>query len=54
MGTRRSFTPEFKRESASLVLDQQYAIKGACEAMGVGETGMRLFKQINAAGSDEG
>jgi len=38
---RRSFTPEFKREAASLVLDQQYSIKEACDSMGVGETGMR-------------
>ena len=47
MGKRRSFTPEFKRESASLVLDQQYTIKEACESMGVGETGMRHWvKQL--------
>jgi len=38
---RRSFTPEFKREAASLVLNQQYSIKEACDSMGVGETGMR-------------
>lgn len=41
MGTRRTFTSEFKREAASLVLDQQYSIKEACDSMGVGETGMR-------------
>jgi transposase len=41
MRNRRSFTPEFKRDAASLVLDQQYTIKEACESMGVGETGMR-------------
>lgn len=41
MRTRRSFTPEFKREAAGLFLDQQYTIKEACESMGVGETGMR-------------
>ena len=47
MRKRRSFTPEFKRESASLILDQQYTIKEACEAMGVGETGMRHWvKQL--------
>ena len=41
MGKRRSFTPEFKREAASLVLDQQYTIKEAGGAMGVGETSLR-------------
>ena len=47
MGKRRSFTAEFKREAASLVLDQQYTIKEACESMGVGETGMRHWvKQL--------
>ena len=47
MGKRRSFTAEFKREAASLVLDQQYTIKEACESMGVGGTGMRHWvKQL--------
>lgn len=47
MVTRRSFTSEFKREAASLVLDQRYTIKEACESMGVGETGMRHWvKQL--------
>lgn len=48
MRTRRSFTAEFKRESASLVLDQHYTIKEVCESMGVGETGMRHWvKQLS-------
>jgi len=47
MGTRRSFTPEFKREAASVVLDQHYTIGEACESMGVGKTGMRHWdKQL--------
>ncbi len=47
MRTRRSFTPEFKREAASLVLDQQSTIREACESMGVGATGMRNWvKQL--------
>lgn len=47
MRNRRSFTAEFKREAASLVLDQQYTIKEACESMGVGATGMRNWvKQL--------
>ena len=36
---RRSFTPEFKRDAATLVVDQGYTISEACEAMGGGETG---------------
>ena len=48
MRKRRSFTPEFKREAATLVLDQRYTIKEACESMGVGETGMRHWvKQLS-------
>ena len=47
MGTRRTFTSEFKREAASLVLDQHYTIREAYESMGVGETGMRHWvKQL--------
>lgn len=43
MRKRRNFTSEFKNEAASLVLDQAYSIKEACEAMGVGETAMRRW-----------
>ena len=49
MRTRRSFSPEFKRESTSLVLDQAYTIKEACEATGAGETAMRHWvKQLRS------
>lgn len=32
----RVFSPEFKREAASLVLDQQYSYQEAASAMGIG------------------
>ena len=41
--SRRSFSREFKVESASLVLDQGYTQKEACRAVGVGETVMRRW-----------
>lgn len=31
---RRSFSPEFKQEAASLVLDQGYTIPQACVSLG--------------------
>ena len=34
--TRPRFNPEFKVESAQLVLDQGYSVREAAEAMGVG------------------
>jgi transposase len=40
---RRSFTPEFKRDAAALVIEQGYTINEACQAMGVGETAMRRW-----------
>ena len=42
MGTR-SFSLEFKQESACLVLDQGYKVSEACEATGVGLTAMRRW-----------
>ena len=41
--SRRQFSPEFKRESASLVLDQGYSISQACKAVDVGSTAMRRW-----------
>lgn len=41
--TRRYFSPEFKEESASLVIDQGYSIQQACDAIGVGPTAMRRW-----------
>ena len=33
---RRNFSPEFKRESAQLVVDQNYTVSDAAKAMDVG------------------
>jgi len=41
--SRRSFTIEFKREAASLVVDQQYTITQASEAMNVGQSVIRRW-----------
>ncbi len=47
--TRRSFSTEFKLDSASLVLDKGYSIAEACEAVGTGHTAMhRWVKQLQA------
>ena len=44
---RRSFTTEFKHESASLVVDQKYTVRQACEAVGVAENDIRRWvKQL--------
>ncbi len=43
MRKRRHFTPEFKQEASSLVLDQGYSITDACIAVGVGATAMRRW-----------
>ncbi|WP_027854594.1 IS3 family transposase, partial [Marinobacterium litorale] len=40
---RRSFTPEFKLEAASLVLDQGYSIAEACRSLGIGDTALRRW-----------
>ncbi len=40
---RRSFTTEFKRESACLVIEQGYSINEASLAVGVGETALRRW-----------
>ena len=40
---RRSFSTDFKREAAALVLDQHYSVTEACTAMGVGPTAMRRW-----------
>ena len=36
--TRSSFTPEFRRETAQLVVDQGYSTEEAAKAMGVGKS----------------
>ena len=46
---RPSFTPEFKQEAASLVLDKDYSIAEASTAMGVGNTALRRWvEQLKA------
>jgi len=42
---RRSFTKEFKREAAGLVVDQGYSMAEASRAMGVGSTALRRWVQ---------
>jgi transposase len=38
--SRRTFSPEFRLESAQLVVDQQYSIREAALAVGVGHSTM--------------
>lgn len=40
---RRSFSPEFKQQAASLVLDQGYNFSEASRSVGVGETVLRRW-----------
>lgn len=42
---RRTFSTEFKRDAASLVLDQGYTITEAFKSLGVGETALRRWIQ---------
>lgn len=42
---RRSFTAEFKLETASLVLDQGYSIPKASRSLDVGATELRRWVQ---------
>ena len=47
MGTKVTYTAEFKQEAASLVLDNSYTITQAREAMGVSQSAMRRWvKQL--------
>jgi len=49
MRKRRSFTPDFKQESACLVLDQGYKMTEASRAVGVGESTLRRWvEQLRA------
>ena len=48
MKTRRSFTPEFKREAVSLVLDQGYKVSDVCGQFDLGENcSGQLFPDIS-------
>jgi len=45
--TRRTFSPEFRLESAQLVVDQNYRIREAALAVGVGHSTMdRWVRQL--------
>lgn len=47
--SRRSFTPEFKRDAALLVLEQGYSILEASRAIDVDETALRRWvEQLQA------
>lgn len=39
----RTFTPEFKRECAELILDHGYTVTQACKATDVGSTALRRW-----------
>ena len=44
---RRTFSAEFKREAATLVLDQGYTVVEACQSLGVVESALRRWiKQL--------
>lgn len=55
---RSRFTPEFKLEAVSLVLDKNYTVTQACDALGIGPTALRrwikLFKQEQQGLGPEG
>jgi short-subunit dehydrogenase len=38
MNNRRTYSPDFKREAASLILDQDYSYSKACESLDLSET----------------
>ncbi len=40
---QKTYSAEFKRDSAALVLDQNYSHKEACAAVGVGVSAMRRW-----------
>lgn len=40
---RRTFSPEFKREAADLVLKQDYSFIEASRSLGIGETALRRW-----------
>jgi transposase len=45
--SRPTYSDEFRSDAARLVLDQQYSIRDACTAIGVGYTAMRRWvKQL--------
>ena len=53
MGTRRTFTNEFKVEAVKLVTDQGRSIADVAGSLGVGENLLRRWKQQLAAEGGE-
>ena len=52
--SKKHYSPEFKQEAAILVLDQDYTVADACEAMGVGRTALsRWVSQLRHERSGE-
>ena len=43
MKKRRSFSREFKREAAGMVLDQGFSYRDVCRQLDLGETGLRRW-----------
>jgi transposase len=43
MKKRRSFSREFKREAAGMVLDQGFSCREVCRQLDLGETGLRRW-----------
>ena len=43
MKKRRSFSRQFKREAASMVLDQGFSYREVCRQLDLGETGLRRW-----------
>jgi transposase len=44
---RRSFSTEFKREAACLVVDQGYSVPEACRSLDIGQSALRRWvKQL--------
>jgi len=40
---RRSFTTDFKREAANLVIKEDYSVTEACQSLDIGETTLRRW-----------
>lgn len=40
---RRTFSPEFKQQAASLVLDNNYSYVEACRSVGIAESALRRW-----------
>src|SRR5438552_5410516 len=50
--SRRSYTPEFKREALKLVTEQGYSVAEAARSLGIHENLLRLWKKALATHGD--